>query len=148
MKRNDIGQVVYEDVEGNSHVVEVVVGTRSARRTVTIRIDLDTPWISIDISQMIDADRPIAEAIAANYLNENFVKKNSSNPKGEKRIIMIDECHKMFPYEHLRLFLARPVQDGEEKDSYLRGYALRHFMISMVLPKLRQYWNRPRSCSC
>jgi hypothetical protein len=108
MKRNDIGQVVYEDVEGNSHVVEVVVGTRSFfDGQSTIHVDLDTPWINIDISQMIDADRPIAEAIAANYLNENFVKKNSSNPrKAKKRIIMIDECHKMFPYEHLRLFLA------------------------------------------
>lgn len=108
MKRNDIGQVVYEDVEGNSHVVEVVVGTRSFfDGQSTIHVDLDTPWINIDISQMVDADRPIAEAIAANYLNENFVKKNSSNPrKAKKRIIMIDECHKMFPYEHLRLFLA------------------------------------------
>lgn len=108
MKRNDIGQVIYEDVEGNSHVVEVVVGTRSFfDGQSTIHVDLDTPWINIDISQMIDADRPIAEAIAANYLNENFVKKNSSNPrKAKKRIIMIDECHKMFPYEHLRIFLA------------------------------------------
>lgn len=108
MKRNDIGQVVYEDVEGNSHVVEVVVGTRSFfDGQSTIHVDLETPWINIDISQMIDADRPIAEAIAANYLNENFIKKNSSNPrKAKKRIIMIDECHKMFPYEHLRLFLA------------------------------------------
>ena len=108
MKRNDIGQVIYQDVEGNDHVVEVVVGTRSFfDGQSTIHVDLETPWINIDISQMIDADRPIAEAIAANYLNENFVKKNSSNPrKAKKRIIMIDECHKMFPYEHLRLFLA------------------------------------------
>lgn len=86
MKRNDIGQVVYEDVEGNSHVVEVVVGTRSFfDGQSTIHVDLDTPWINIDISQMIDANRPIAEAIAANYLNENFVKKNSSNPRKAKK---------------------------------------------------------------
>lgn len=108
MKRNDLGQVVFQDVEGADHVVEIVVGTRSFfDGQSTIHVDLETPWINIDISQMIDADRPIAEAVAANYLNENFVKKNSSNPrKAKRRIIMIDECHKMFPYEHLRLFLA------------------------------------------
>lgn len=106
--RNADGQVVYVDEDGAEHTVEVVVGTRSFfDGQSTIKVDMETPWINIDISQLIEADRPIAEAIAANYLNENFIKKNSANPrKASKRIIMIDECHKMFIYEHLRRFLS------------------------------------------
>lgn len=72
----------------------------------TIKVDLDTPAVNLDISQMPKNDMPIGMVIATNFLNENIIKKNSANPKRlQKRAILIDEAHRMFPYPELRVFL-------------------------------------------
>lgn len=72
----------------------------------TIKVDLNTPAINIDVSQLPSNDLPIGMVIATNFLNENFIKKNSANPKRvQKRAILIDEAHRMFPYPELRRFL-------------------------------------------
>lgn len=71
----------------------------------TIKVDLDTPAINIDVSQLPENDRPLGLVIASNYLNENIIKKNSANPKKlRKRAILLDEAHRTFPYPELRRF--------------------------------------------
>lgn len=70
-----------------------------------IKVDLDTPAINIDVSQLPENDRPLGLVIASNYLNENIIKKNSANPKKlRKRAILLDEAHRTFPYPELRRF--------------------------------------------
>lgn len=73
----------------------------------TIQVDLSTPAISIDISQIPSNDLPISMVIATNFLNENIVKKNSANPRQlKKRAVLVDEAHRMFAYPELRRFLS------------------------------------------
>ena len=73
----------------------------------TIQVDLDTPAVNIDISQLPSNDLPIGMVIATNFLNENIVKKNSANPRRlQKRAVLVDEAHRMFPYPELRRFLS------------------------------------------
>lgn len=73
----------------------------------TIKVDLDTPAVDIDISQLPANDLPLGEVIATNFLNENIIKKNSANPKRvQKRAVLMDEAHRLFPYPELRRFLA------------------------------------------
>lgn len=73
----------------------------------TIQVNLSTPAISIDISQIPSNDLPISMVIATNFLNENIVKRNSANPKRlQKRAVLVDEAHRMFAYPELRRFLS------------------------------------------
>lgn len=55
--------------------------------------------IDIDISQLPEKDRDVAQQIAASFINEHCVKKNSSNPnKIQEMVFIIDEFHRMFKY--------------------------------------------------
>ena len=94
--------------EGGENIMAVAVrGSRAYYDgQSTIKADLDSPAINIDISPMNKNDIPIGMVIATNFLNENIIKKNSANPKRlQKRAILIDEAHRMFPYAELRTFL-------------------------------------------
>lgn len=72
----------------------------------TVKVDLDTPAVDLDVSMLPENDRIIGMIIATNFLNENFVKKNSANPRRlQKRAILIDEAHRTFDYPELRKFL-------------------------------------------
>lgn len=73
----------------------------------TVFINKTTPVTNIDISDLPKEDIPVAQTISLNFVNENFIKKNSENPKkAEKLIVVIDECHRMFPYPDARRFLS------------------------------------------
>lgn len=99
----------YFETEEGEHIEAVSIkGVRSYYDgQSTIKVNLDTPAINIDISQLPANDLPIGMVIATNFLNENIVKKNSANPKRlQKRAILIDEAHRMFPYPELRRFLS------------------------------------------
>lgn len=73
----------------------------------TVSVSKNTPFVNIDISDLPKVDQPVAQQIALNFLNENFIKKNSENPKKTgKMIVIIDECHRMFPYENARKFIS------------------------------------------
>lgn len=104
---NKEGKKVYIDKEGKEYPIKKVQGTRSFYDgQSTIYVDQETPHLNIDLSRLPEKDRFLAETIACSYLNEYFIKKNSANPKkAQKRIIIIDEAHKMFPYLYLRRFL-------------------------------------------
>lgn len=91
--------------EGGEHIEAISIkGVRSYYDgQSTIKVNLDTPAVNIDISQLPANDMPIGMVIAMNFLNENIIKKNSANPKRlQKRAILIDEAHRMFPYPELR----------------------------------------------
>lgn len=95
----------YYVTEGGEHIEAVAIkGVRSYYDgQSTIKVNLETPAVNIDISQLPANDMPIGMVIAMNFLNENIIKKNSANPKRlQKRAILIDEAHRMFPYPELR----------------------------------------------
>ena len=99
----------YFVTEGGEHLMAVMIkGVRSYYDgQSTIQVNMDTPAINIDISQLPANDLPIGMVIATNFLNENIIKKNSANPKRlQKRAILIDEAHRMFPYPELRRFMS------------------------------------------
>lgn len=73
----------------------------------TIKADQNTPHINIDISQLTEKEKMVALLIALNFEQENYIKKNSVNPKKtNKLVVMIDELHKTFPYEEARIFIS------------------------------------------
>lgn len=73
----------------------------------TVKANQDTTHINIDISQLTESEKMIALLIALNFMQENYIKKNSVNPKKTKKLItMIDELHKAFPYEEARRFIS------------------------------------------
>ena len=94
-------------VGGAENKSEEIIRVKGARSYYdgqsTIKIDCNTSHINIDISQLMDADKPKAQIIALNFLNENYVKRNSMNPKkARKLVLLVDEIHKTFPYEEAR----------------------------------------------
>ena len=55
--------------------------------------------VDIDLSQLPDSDRDIAQQIATLFIIEHCVKKNSNNPNLlQKLYFLIDEYHRMFNY--------------------------------------------------
>lgn len=101
------GHRYYETEEGEHIEAIQIKGVRSYYDgQSTIKVNLDTPAINLDISQLPANDLPIGMVIATNFLHENIIKKNSANPKRlQKRAILIDEAHRLFPYPELRRFL-------------------------------------------
>ncbi len=100
------GYRYYQGEDGKRRSVVVIRGTRPFfDGQSTINVDLDTPAINIDVSQLPENDRPLGLVIASNYLNENIIKKNSANPKKlRKRVLLLDEAHRTFMYPELRRF--------------------------------------------
>lgn len=82
----------------------------------TIEIDYYTKYTNIDISQLHDKDKPIAQQIALNFIKENFIKKNSKDPtKAEKLVVLFDETHKMFPYKEAREFIVEVYRTARKR---------------------------------
>lgn len=73
----------------------------------TVSVTAETKSIDIDLSQLPEGDRNVAQQVACNFINENFVKKNSNNPnKLQKLIFLIDEFHRTFDYKSARDFIS------------------------------------------
>lgn len=62
----------------------------------TVRLNADVPWYNFDISRAPESERPVLILICQNFINENFIKKNSVDPtKSKKLVFLIDEFHKV-----------------------------------------------------
>jgi len=81
--------------ETEYYEVEAVVGTTPYFDYESdILIDDNVPWVNFDISGAPDNVRPALNLVVINYINENFVKRNSANPqKAKKLVVMTDEFH-------------------------------------------------------
>ena len=62
-----------------------------ALKASTIDVSADIPMLDIDLSQLPKGDKPVAQTVAMNYLNENFIKRNSVNPKKVQNMIFIEK---------------------------------------------------------
>lgn len=83
----------------------------------TVQASLDTPHINFDISQIPEEERSVALLVCMDFMQENFIKKNSADPrKTQKMIMLIDEIHRGFRYPEARQFI----------DDAYRTYRKRH----------------------
>lgn len=67
----------------------------------TIHISKDIPFTNIDISQLPEKERTLIQQVALDFVNENFIKKNSESiSSADKLVIICDEAHMLFanPY--------------------------------------------------
>lgn len=96
---------VHED--GRGAVIRSVKGSKPYLDCEsTVRFDLSTPIVSFDLSKIPESERPIMVLVAQNFIQEYFIKTNSSDPRKARKLLMsTDEAHKIFPYEGARVFL-------------------------------------------
>lgn len=72
----------------------------------TIDADASTRVINIDLSALPKKERGVAMLVATDFMNEQYIKKNSMNPlKAHKMILLNDEVQKSLIYEEGRVFL-------------------------------------------
>ena len=84
----------------------------------SMHITRQTPFINVDISDLPKDDKLIGQQVAMNFLIENYIKKNSENVKNAQRIVLIvDEAHRMFPYEVSRRFLSDQVRTARKNNA-------------------------------
>lgn len=62
----------------------------------TVSLGSGKPWYNFDISGAPETERPVLILICQNFINENFVKRNSVNPlRAKKLVFFIDEFYKI-----------------------------------------------------
>lgn len=95
------------EIDGELERVQAVRGARPYfDGQSTLSVNKQTQCMDIDISQLPDEDKAIAQQVGCNYVNEYFIKKNSNNPhRLQKCIVLIDEFHRTFHYEEARKFI-------------------------------------------
>lgn len=78
LKPDEEGRRFYTDKNGNQTMVVAVRGVRAYYDGQSSLVaNLETPATNIDVSQLPKNDRPLAMVIAANWINENIIKRNS-----------------------------------------------------------------------
>ena len=72
----------------------------------TLSIDMSLPFHNFDLSQITDeTERINMIMVVQSYIEENFIKKNSTNPnKAKKLIVSTDEAHRILKFEGARMF--------------------------------------------
>lgn len=100
LKITDDNKRIYVDEEGNAQVVRAIMGISPYYDgQSTISVDKDTTVFDIDLSQLPKGDKLVAQTISLSYVNENLIKKNSSNPHNvQELILIIDEAHNLFRF--------------------------------------------------
>ena len=84
----------------------------------TMKVDRNTPFINIDISDIPNSDKLLGQQVAMNFLVENFIKKNSEDVAHAQKIVMIvDEAHRMFPNPLTRKFISDQVRTARKNNA-------------------------------
>lgn len=102
----------------------------------SVHISKDCPFTNIDISQLPDSERVLARQVAIDFINENFIKKNSESiGSADKLMCIFDECHENFKNDYARLTL-----DGAVRTARKRNVAL-----VLSSQTVREYENWPET---
>lgn len=82
----------------------------------TVSISKDCPFTNLDISQMPDSEKVLARQIAIDFVNENFIKKNSESfKKAECMAVIFDEAHENFAFEYARKTIDNVVRTARKR---------------------------------
>ncbi len=102
----------------------------------TVHISKDCPFTNIDISQLPDPEKKLARQVAMDFVNENYIKKNSENIDAAGKLVCIfDECHEMFNLPYTR----------ETLDGVVRTARKRHVGIILSSQTLSEYMKHPET---
>jgi hypothetical protein len=95
------GRVYINDAGDRENVVEIH-GIRSYYDgQSSIHISKDCPFTNIDISGLNEKEKDLARQVAVDFVNENFIKKNSDDLKSaDKLVVICDECHEMYKNQY------------------------------------------------
>ncbi len=115
-------------------VVENVIPVKGIRAYFdgqsTVSISKTCPFTNLDISQLPDSEKVLARQIAIDFVNENFIKKNSESIKSaECMAVIFDEAHENFVYEYARKTI----------DNVVRTARKRHVSIWISTQSLAEY---------
>lgn len=119
---------------------EVVVEVKGIKKYFdgqsTIHISKDCTFTNIDISQLPDTEKNLARQVAIDFVNENFIKKNSENlHSADKLVCIFDEAHEMFNHTYSRKTL-----DGVSRTARKRNVSL--WLSSQTI---KEYDNYPET---
>ncbi len=103
--------------DGIEEEVFVIKGIRSYfDGQSTVSISKDCPFTNLDISQMPDSEKVLARQIAIDFVNENFIKKNSESIKSaDNMAVIFDEAHENFVYEYARKTIDNVVRTARKR---------------------------------
>ena len=104
----------------------------------SIHINRECPFTNIDISMLSsDEEKKLVQQIALEFVNENFIKKNSLSLEAEsKMVVVIDEAHESFKNKYDRMVL-----NGVSRTARSRNVSL--MLISQTLREY-DYHNETR----
>ncbi len=124
-------EYVNPDLHNQKEVVHEVHGIRAyLDGQSSIRINRDCPFTNIDISLLPEGEKKLFQQITLDYVNENFVKKNSLTLDSEaKMVVIVDEAHEMFKNQYDRAIL----------DSVARTARSRNVSLMLISQTLKEY---------
>lgn len=96
----------------------------------TFTISKDCPFTNIDLSQLTENEKLLARQIAIEFVNENFIKKNSESLKAADKLVAIfDEAHEEFANTYARATI----------DNVVRTARKRNVAVILSTQALREY---------
>lgn len=99
----------------------------------SVHIGKDVSFTNIDISQLPESEKVLARQIAIDFINENFIKRNSEDiGNADKLECIFDECHENFRNDY-----ARATLDGVVRTARKRNVAV--ILSSQTLAEYDQY---------
>lgn len=102
----------------------------------SVHISKDVPFTNIDISQLPDSEKTLARQVAMDFVNENFIKKNSEKLAGADKLVCIfDEAHENFRNQYARATL----------DGAVRTARKRNVSIILCSQTMAEYDNYPET---
>lgn len=134
------GRGMVREYQNEFHQKESVIHIQGIRAYYdgqsSVHISKDVPFTNIDISQLPDAEKDLARQVAIDFVNENFIKKNSENIRNADKLECIfDEAHENFKHEYARKTL----------DGAVRTARKRKVSIILSSQTLREYDNYPET---
>lgn len=133
---NGTGRVYINDMGQREEVTEIKGIRTYFDGQSSVHISKDCPFTNIDISQLPDSEKVLARQVAIDFVNENFIKKNSENlNSADKLLCIFDECHEMFGIEYTR----------DTLDNVVRTARKRNVAIVLSSQTLKEYDNYPET---
>ena len=108
---------VYVNEHGES---ETVIGIHGIRAYFdgqsTVAASPDVTFTNIDISCLPESEKVLARQIAIDFVNEQFIKKNSEIIDAARKLVVIfDEAHENFAFEYARKTLDNVVRTARKR---------------------------------
>lgn len=115
------GQKIWKGPTGKWEFVHEIHGIRPYYDgQSTLAISRDCRFTNIDISQLPESEKVIARQVAIDFVNEQFIKKNSENiGSSDKLLAIFDEAHENFVFEYARKTLENVARTARKRNASL-----------------------------